>query len=73
MNTQAKVTQAEADAYMDGWKSRHEFKALKESLAECGLDRHHKACFKQGWEDSQEGKLDFAKMMGPDDFEPDIP
>ena len=71
--TTAKVTQAEADAYMDGWKARHEYQPLEYALKLSGLDRHHRLIFKQGWEDSQEGKLDFSKMMGPDDFEPDVP
>lgn len=73
--TQAKVTQAQADAYSDGFAARHRFIALDIALAESGYSRSKdlKQCFRAGYEDCGNGTLNFEKIMGPNDFEPDVP
>jgi hypothetical protein len=72
--SKAKVTQEQADAYMDGWGARHNGFSLelaKKNWLKCNLESLLQR-FLEGYEDSSAGKLDFDKMMGPNDFEPDV-
>jgi hypothetical protein len=75
MKTQAKVTQAEADAYMDGWGAHHKgfnLELAKHNWCKCNLESLLQF-FLQGYEDSCSGVINFDKIMGPNDFEPDVP
>lgn len=69
--TTAKVTQAEADAYMDGWVAQHNGHTLAD-VKTCS-NKELWPAFSQGYQDCSAGKLDFDKMMGPNDFEPELP
>ena len=72
--TKAKVTQEQADAYMDGWMARHDGQPIKDAteLWDKTKAKHLKQHFIQGYEDCELGKLNFDKCMGPNDFEPQI-
>jgi hypothetical protein len=67
--TQAKVTQPQADAYLQGWHARH----LAEPSEPPMQDQDLRERFKKGYADCDQGKLDFDLVMGPDDFKPDVP
>jgi|WetSurMetagenome_2_1015567.scaffolds.fasta_scaffold1313151_2 hypothetical protein len=73
--SKAKVTQEQADAYMDGWGAHHNGWSLelaKKNFCKNNLESLLQ-CFIEGWEDSARGSIDFDKIMGPNDFEPDVP
>jgi hypothetical protein len=67
--TKAKVTQAEADAYMDGWMAYHNGHTIWD-VKTCA-NKELWPCFSQGYQDCASGRLNFDKIMGPNDFEPE--
>jgi hypothetical protein len=73
--SKAKVTQEQADAYMDGWGAHHNGQAIHQAMESWG--KYHpksvRQCFFEGYEDSSVGSINFDKIMGPNDFEPDVP
>jgi hypothetical protein len=76
--TAAKVTQAQADAYMDGWHAGHNGVPIKTAYPVWrGMTDNDSnllaQCFVDGYGDCLNGKLDFDKMMGPEDLCPEGP